>query len=135
MKIPCGTPSVGDDDISEVVKVLKSNWLTTGPKVAEFEKNFCKYIGSKYAVAVSSGTAALDLAVLALGLPEGSEVITTPLWYISTGVFLHFMAFMIHYYTFWNPTTLYVPSIYSFMYVMSAGFFVLGFYTASKKYK
>jgi hypothetical protein len=63
-----------------------------------------------------------------------AAVITTPLWYISAGVFLHFIAFMINYYTIWHPMTLFIPGIYAFLYVLSAGFFVIGFYTISRKY-
>lgn len=75
---------VDEDDIAEVVKVLKSNWLTTGPKIAEFEGALCNYAGCKYAVAVNSGTSALDMMVQVLGLPHGSEVITTPFTFVAT---------------------------------------------------
>lgn len=82
--IPYGRQWIGEDDIEEVLKVLNSDWLTTGPKVGEFENALCKYVGCKHAVAVNSGTSALDIAVGALGLPEGAEVITTPFTFAAT---------------------------------------------------
>ena len=82
--IPYGHQWIDEDDIEEVVKVLKSDWITTGPKIAEFEDALCSYIGTKYAVAVNSGTSALDIAVQTLNLPAGSEVITTPFTFVGT---------------------------------------------------
>ena len=82
--IPYGHQWIDEDDIEEVIKVLKSDWITTGPKIAEFENALCSYIGTKYAVAVSSGTSALDIAVQTLNLPAGSEVITTPFTFVGT---------------------------------------------------
>jgi UDP-4-amino-4,6-dideoxy-N-acetyl-beta-L-altrosamine transaminase len=82
--IPYGHQWIDENDIEEVVKVLKSDWITTGPKIAEFEDALCRYIGCKYAVAVNSGTSALDIAVQTLNLPEGSEVITTPFTFVGT---------------------------------------------------
>lgn len=76
--IPYGRQNITDDDINAVVEVLKSDYLTQGPKIAEFEKAFAKYVGSKYAVAVSNGTAALHLNAIALGVKPGDKVITTP---------------------------------------------------------
>ncbi len=84
MSIPYGKPNVSSEDIAEVNKVLKSGWLSTGPKVEEFEKKFSEYVNSEYAIAVNSGTAALELAVQALDLKEGDEVITTPLTFMAT---------------------------------------------------
>jgi UDP-4-amino-4,6-dideoxy-N-acetyl-beta-L-altrosamine transaminase len=75
---------IDDDDIEEVVKVLRSDWITTGPKIEEFENALCEYIGCKYAVLVNSGTSALDIAVQSLNLPRGSEVITTPFTFVAT---------------------------------------------------
>ena len=77
--IPYGHQWIDSNDIKEVVKVLKSDWLTQGPKVEEFEKAIAKYCGAKYGVAVSSGTAALYLAYRVAGIKSGDEVITTPL--------------------------------------------------------
>ena len=82
--IPYGHQWIDEEDIEEVVKVLKSDWITTGPKIEEFETALCRYIGCKYAAAVNSGTSALDIAVHALNLPAGSEVITTPLTFVAT---------------------------------------------------
>ncbi len=82
--IPYGRQFVDDEDITAVVKTLKSDWLTTGPMVEKFEKSICDYIGAKHAVAVNSGTSALDIAVGALELPEGSEIITTPFTFAAS---------------------------------------------------
>ena len=82
--IPYGHQWIDEDDIEEVVKVLRSDWITTGPKIEEFENALCKYIGCKYAVAVNSGTSALDIAVQSLNLPRGSDVITTPFTFVAT---------------------------------------------------
>lgn len=84
MNIPYGRQYIDEDDIRAVVEVLKSDYLTTGPKVAEFEKVVANYVGAKYAVAVSNGTAALHLACLAAGLKEGDEVITTPITFVAS---------------------------------------------------
>ena len=82
--IPYGRQSIDKNDIAEVVKVLKSDWLTQGPKIQEFEKSLAKYCEAKYAVAVSSGTATLHLAYLAAGIKKGDEVITTPNTFAAT---------------------------------------------------
>lgn len=82
--IPYGRQCVDDDDVREVVDVLHSDWLTTGPKIDEFERLICNYCGCRHGVAVSSGTGALEIAVQALGLPTGSEVITTPFTFAAT---------------------------------------------------
>src|SRR5580704_1747354 len=66
--LPYGRQSIGDDDIEAVVDVLRSDWLTTGPKVGEFEEAFAAWVGAKYAVSFSSGTAALHGAAFAAGL-------------------------------------------------------------------
>ena len=83
-RIPYGKQFVTEEDIQAVVKVLKSDWLTQGPKVAEFEKAFADYIGVKYAVAVSNGTAALHLSTLALGVNKNDKVITTPITFAAS---------------------------------------------------
>ncbi|MDD5451000.1 MAG: UDP-4-amino-4,6-dideoxy-N-acetyl-beta-L-altrosamine transaminase [Desulfovibrionales bacterium] len=82
--IPYGRQSVDDDDIAAVVETLRSDWLTQGPRVREFEEAFAVYVGSRYAVAVNSGTAALHLACLAAGLGPGDEVITSPITFVAT---------------------------------------------------
>lgn len=81
--IPYGKQTINDDDINEVVEVLKSDFLTTGPKVQEFEKDIASYVDAKYCVSVSNGTAALHLASLVL-LEEGDKVLTTPNSFLAT---------------------------------------------------
>ncbi|MGB3907671.1 MAG: UDP-4-amino-4,6-dideoxy-N-acetyl-beta-L-altrosamine transaminase [Methanomethylovorans sp.] len=82
--IPYGHQTIDDEDIEEVIKVLRSDWLTTGPKISEFENALCDYVGSEHAIAMNSGTSALDIAVASLDLPRGSEVITTPFTFVAT---------------------------------------------------
>ncbi|MBI3291052.1 aminotransferase class I/II-fold pyridoxal phosphate-dependent enzyme, partial [Candidatus Falkowbacteria bacterium] len=82
--IPYGHQHIDKKDIAAVVKVLKSGWITQGPKILEFEKALAKYCGAKYAVAVSNGTVALHLAYLAAGFKKGDEVITTPNTFAAT---------------------------------------------------
>lgn len=82
--IPYGKQTIENDDIEAVVETLKSDWLTTGPKIKEFEDKFASYIRAKYAVAVSSGTAALHLACLAAGLKQGDELITSPMTFAAS---------------------------------------------------
>lgn len=84
MYIPYGRQYVDDEDIEEVVKVLKSDFLTTGPVITEFEKKVADYVGAKYAVAVSNGTAALHAACYAANIKEGDEVITTPITFAAS---------------------------------------------------
>jgi perosamine synthetase len=82
--LPYGHQSIGDDDIAAVVAVLRSDWLTTGPTVGEFEEAFAARVGAKFAVAFSSGTAALHGAAFAAGLQAGVEAITSPLTFAAT---------------------------------------------------
>lgn len=82
--IPYGKQNITEDDISAVIEVLKSDYLTQGPKIFEFETKFAEYIGSKYAVAVSNGTAALHLSSIALNIKKGTKVITSPLSFVAT---------------------------------------------------
>tara|TARA_B100001094_G_C18196294_1_gene811442 strand:- start:14655 stop:15800 length:1146 start_codon:yes stop_codon:yes gene_type:complete len=82
--IPYGRQNIDNDDIDAVVSVLKSDYLTQGPKVQEFEKKFAEYIGSKYAVAVNNATAGLHLSVLALNLNKGDRVITSPITFAAS---------------------------------------------------
>ena len=79
-----GSPVIGNAEIEEVITTMKSGWLGTGPKVAQFEKDFCSYKETQYAAAVNSCTAALHLAILASGVEPGDEVITTPLTFCAT---------------------------------------------------
>jgi UDP-4-amino-4,6-dideoxy-N-acetyl-beta-L-altrosamine transaminase len=82
--IPYGRQSIQKDDIDAVVKTLQAPYLTQGPKIKEFEVAFAKYVGSKYAVAVSNATAGLHLSILALGLENGERVITTPITFAAS---------------------------------------------------
>ena len=82
--IPYGRQAVDEEDIQAVMEVLRSDWLTTGPKVEEFEQAFAQYVGTKEAVAVSSGTAALHAAMYALGIGPGDEVIVPAMTFAAT---------------------------------------------------
>jgi perosamine synthetase len=82
--LPYGRQLVEESDIGAVVGVLRSDWLTTGPKVAEFEEAFAARVGSAFAVSFSSGTAALHAAAFAAGLKGGDEAITTPMTFAAT---------------------------------------------------
>jgi len=82
--IPYGRQWIDEEDIEAVVKVLRSDWLTTGPKVAEFEELFAQKVGARYAVAVSSGTAALHCAMYALGIGPADEVIVPTMTFAAT---------------------------------------------------
>lgn len=82
--LPYGHQSVDDDDIQAVIETLRSEWITTGPKVAEFELAFADRVGSEYAVSYSSGTAALHGAAFAANLGPGDEAITTPMTFCAT---------------------------------------------------
>src|SRR3989344_1742469 len=79
-----GTPAIGEEEIEEVVKTLRSGWLGTGPKVAHFEEMMSQLTGAKYVMAVNSCTAALHLSLIASGIGKGDEVITTPLTFSAT---------------------------------------------------
>src|SRR5260370_34979506 len=82
--LPYGRQSLHDADIQAVVEVLKSDWLTTGPKVDEFEERFAAWVGARHAVSFSSGTAALHGAAFAAGLEAGDEAIPTPMTFCAT---------------------------------------------------
>jgi len=82
--IPYGRQSIDEEDIQAVVEVLRSDWLTTGPKVDEFEGAFADFVGAKYAVAVCNGTAALHAAIYALGIEPGDEVIVPAMTFAAT---------------------------------------------------
>ena len=83
-KIPYGKQHITDEDIDVVVQSLKEDFITQGPKVAEFEEAFSKYIGCKYSVAVANGTAALHLAAMALGTDTSSNVICSPITFAAS---------------------------------------------------
>ncbi|WP_461866390.1 DegT/DnrJ/EryC1/StrS family aminotransferase [Thermococcus sp.] len=82
--IPIAKPLIGDEEINAVVEVLKSGMLAHGKEVEAFEKEFTQYLGAKHGIAVVNGTAALDVALKALKIGEGDEVITTPFTFISS---------------------------------------------------
>lgn len=82
--LPYGRQYIDDADIEAVVEVLRSDWLTTGPKVDEFERAFAEFVGTDHAVAVSNGTAALHAAMHALGIGAGDEVIVTTMTFAAT---------------------------------------------------
>lgn len=82
--LPYGRQVVDDDDVRAVAQTLQSDFLTTGPQVAEFEADFAARVGARHAVAVSSGTAGLHLAVLAAGVGAGDDVVTTPLTFVAS---------------------------------------------------
>jgi len=84
VKIPLAKPDIGKDEIKAVMETMKSGWVSQGEKVEEFERSFAKYCGVKYGVAVCNGTAALHMALTALGIKRGDEVITTPLSCVAT---------------------------------------------------
>jgi perosamine synthetase len=82
--LPFHVPLIEDEDVRAVVQVLKSGWITTGPKVKAFEEAFARYVGARHAVAVSSCTAALHLALEAIGLREGDEVLLPTMTFTAT---------------------------------------------------
>lgn len=91
--LPFHRASIGEEEINAVLDVLRSGWLTTGPRTHEFEASFARYIGAKHAVAVNSCTAALHLALAAIGITEGDEVIVPTLTFAASGeVVLYFKA-------------------------------------------
>jgi len=90
LQVPFHRPSIGREEIDEVVRTLESGWLTTGPRTAQFEREFREYVGVAHAQAVNSCTAGLHLALAALNIGPGAEVITTPLTFCATiNVILH----------------------------------------------
>ena len=83
-QVPFLRPSLGEEEIDEVLVTLRSGWLTSGPKVKHFEKEFAATVGAKYAVALNSCTAALHLAVEALGLKWGEGVLVPTMTFAAT---------------------------------------------------
>ncbi len=91
MFIPFSVPYIGREEIDSVVETLKSGWLTTGPKTKQFEADFASYIGCRHAIAVSSCTAALHLAMDAVGVGRGDIVLTTPMTFAATAEVIEYM--------------------------------------------
>jgi dTDP-4-amino-4,6-dideoxygalactose transaminase len=91
MKLPFYKPSIGPEEIEEVVDTLKSGWLTTGPKTKQFEKEFAAYLNHKHAVAVNSCTAALHLALEAIGLKSGQSVLVPTMTFAATAEVVRYL--------------------------------------------
>lgn len=82
--LPLSRPSLGEEEIGEVLDVIRSGWITSGPRVKRFEEEFSRYVGARHAVAVNSCTAALHVALLAHGMGRGDEVITSSMTWSAT---------------------------------------------------
>ena len=83
-------PAIGEEEIAAVAETLRSGWLTTGPNAAELERRFAEFVEAEHVLAVASGTAALHLALLAVGVGPGDEVITSPItWPATANVIVH----------------------------------------------
>ena len=96
-RIPYGRQSITQEDIDTVVECLQSDFLTTGPLVGKFERNFAEYVDAKYAVAVSNGTAALHLCAMALGVNESSNVITSPITFSASANCVRYCGGRVHF--------------------------------------
>jgi UDP-4-amino-4,6-dideoxy-N-acetyl-beta-L-altrosamine transaminase len=95
--LPYGRQHITDEDVAAVVATLRSDFLTQGPRVAEFEEKFAAYVGAHYAVAVSNGTAALHLCALALGVQPGQRVITTPITFAASANCVRYCGGEVHF--------------------------------------
>ena len=95
--IPYGRQHITDEDVQAVIETLRSDYLTQGPKVAEFEQLFATYVGARYAVAVSNGTAALHLCALALSVQAGQRVITTPITFAASANCVRYCGGEVHF--------------------------------------
>jgi len=89
--LPFALPSIGEEEINEVVDTLRSGWLTSGPKTKRFEEDFAHFIGVPYALAVNSCTAGLHLALEAIGIQPGDKVITTPYTFTATAEVIRYL--------------------------------------------
>jgi dTDP-4-amino-4,6-dideoxygalactose transaminase len=83
-RLPFARPTIGEDEIAEVVSALRSGWITTGPRTKLFEEQFCAEVGADATLALSSGTAAMHLALVATGIGPGDRVFTSPMTFCST---------------------------------------------------
>ncbi|TDN37920.1 UDP-4-amino-4,6-dideoxy-N-acetyl-beta-L-altrosamine transaminase [Hymenobacter sp. UV11] len=95
--LPYGRQHITEEDVAAVVETLHSDFLTQGPRVAEFEEKFAAYVGAKYAVAVSNGTAALHLCALALNVQPGQRVITTPITFAASANCVRYCGGEVHF--------------------------------------
>ena len=95
--IPYGRQHITDEDIEEVVKVLKSDFLTQGPSILKFEQEFAEYVNANYAIAVNNGTSALHLSALSLGITSNTKVITTPITFAATANCVRYCGGEIHF--------------------------------------
>jgi UDP-4-amino-4-deoxy-L-arabinose-oxoglutarate aminotransferase len=84
VKVEFALPECGADEIQEVTDVIKSGWLTTGSRCAQFEKDFADFVGARYALVVNSATAALHLGLEALGIVAGDKVIVPTMTFTAT---------------------------------------------------
>src|SRR5215510_8674685 len=82
--LPLSRPSLGEEEIGEILDVIQSGWITSGPRVKRFEEEFSRYVGARHAVAVNSCTAALHVALLAHGIGAGDEVVTSSMTWSAT---------------------------------------------------
>jgi dTDP-4-amino-4,6-dideoxygalactose transaminase len=89
--LPFAKPEIGEEEIAEVIATLRSGWLTTGPKAKKFEADFCDFVGAKHAMAVNSATAGLHLALEAIGVGAGDEVITTTYTFTATAEVVRYL--------------------------------------------
>jgi len=90
-------PLLGEEEITEVTNTLRSGWLTTGPKTAQFEKDFSEFIGADYALAVNSATSGLHLALEAVGIGKGDKVITTTNTFTATAEVIRYLGAVTRY--------------------------------------
>ena len=96
-KISYGHQYITDEDIQVVIETLKSDYMTQGPKIAEFERAFADYVGVKYAVAVSNGTAALHISAMALNVQPGDNVIVTPMTFVASANCIRYCGGNVHF--------------------------------------
>jgi len=89
--LPFALPDIGDEEVAEVVDALRSGWLTTGPKTKRFEELFSELMDGSHAIAVNSATAGLHLALEAMGVGPGDEVITTPYTFTATAEVVRYL--------------------------------------------
>ncbi len=108
--IPYGKQHITKEDVDAIVTTITSEFLTQGPKIAEFEKAFAEYIGSQFAVAVSNGTAALHLCALALNVREGTNVITTPITFVASANCVKYCGGNVHFADI-NPDTFLIDEL------------------------